>query len=325
MVKDPDYKMSVRTADASFYHEGSNVRIVPAENDPLFVIDDKITNNKGEISLIRDDIAAVKVLKGAEATDKYGDKGKNGVLEIITKKYAAEKGLKIPEIPTSSNNPGEAPTFQGQDRTFFREWVSKHTNYPAEAYQKGIEGWVSVNFTVNPDGSVSNVTSVSGDKLLSDEVIRVVKSSKWDPAKNGSNAKPFDSNITLKFASGTKSGGTTAFQVQNADALLYRVDAAPEYPGGEKALFDFIKNNLKYPKEALAEKLEGKVIVRFIITKEGKSEGISVLKGINPPIDAEAIRVIGLIKNWKPGKLNGKVVNVWYMVPVTIELPPATK
>jgi TonB family protein len=226
MVKDPNYKMSVRTQDASFYHEGSNVRIVLTQNkDAIIVIDDKITSNKGEITLNRDDIAASKLLKGAEAIDKYGDKGKNGVLEIITKKHAAEIGLKLPEIPMSSNNPSDAPAFQGQ----------------------------------------------------------------------------------------------------NADAPLNRVDEMPNYPGGEKALLDFIKSNIKYPKEALATKLEGKVIVRFIVTKEGKSEGISVIKGVNPLIDAEAIRVIGLLKNWEPGKLNGKEVNTWEMIPVTFELPKATK
>ncbi len=228
MVKDPNYKMSVRTPDASFYHEGPNVRIVLTQNrDAIIVIDDKITSYKGEVTLTRDDIfpGPIKVLKAADALNKYGEKGKNGVLEIITKKHAEEIGLKIPEIPMSSNQTGNEPTFQGQ----------------------------------------------------------------------------------------------------NADAPLNRVDEMPEYPGGEKALSDFIKNNIKYPKEALTEKLEGKVIVRFIVTKEGKSEGISVLKGVNPAIDAEAIRVIGLIKNWEPGKLNGKVVNVWYMIPVTFELPKPTK
>jgi len=226
MVKDPNYKMSVRTPDASFYHEGSNVRIVLIQNkDAIVVIDDKITGSKGEITLNRDDIAASKLLKGAEAIDKYGDKGKNGVLEIITKKHAAEIGLKLPEIPMSSNTPNDEPTFQGQ----------------------------------------------------------------------------------------------------NADAPLNRVDEMPHYPGGEKALLDFIKSNIKYPKEALASKLEGKVIVRFIVTKEGKSEGISVIKGVNPLLDAEAMRVIGLLKNWEPGKFNGKVVNTWEMIPVSFELPKATK
>ena len=226
MVKDPNYKGTVRTNDATFYHEGSNVRIVLIQNkDAIIVIDDKITSNKGEITLNRDDIVASKLLKGAEAIDKYGDKGKNGVLEIITKKHAAEIGLKLPEIPMSSNNPSDAPTFQGQ----------------------------------------------------------------------------------------------------NADAPLNRVDEMPNYPGGEKALLDFIKSNIKYPKEALASKLEGKVIVRFIVTKKGKSEGISVIKGVNPLLDAEAIRVIGLLKNWEPGKFDGKVVNTWEMIPVTFELPKATK
>lgn len=225
MVKDPNYKITVATMDWKAYHDGPNVRIVLNQKDAIIVVDDKVTSNKGEITLLRDDIAAAKMLKGTEATAKYGEKGKNGAYEIVTKKYAAETGFKIPEIPMSIDQTFNEPAYQGQ----------------------------------------------------------------------------------------------------NADAPLNRVDEMPEYPGGEKALLDFIRNNIKYPKEALAEKIEGKVIVRFIVTKEGKSESISVLKGINPAIDAEAIRVIGLIKNWKPGKLNGKVVNVWYMIPVTFELPKSNK
>lgn len=97
MVKDPNYKMGVRTPDASFFHEGPNVHIVLTElKEAIIIIDGKDTGKKGEITLIREDIAASKLLKGAEATDKYGEKGKNGILEIVTKKHAAEIGLKEP-------------------------------------------------------------------------------------------------------------------------------------------------------------------------------------------------------------------------------------
>ena len=88
------------------------------------------------------------------------------------------------------------------------------------------------------------------------------------------------------------------------------------YPGGESELLNFIKINTKYPDEAKTEKVEGRVIVRFIITTEGNAEGISVLKSINPLLDAEAIRVASLLKGWKPGIHEGKPVNTWYMIPV---------
>ena len=61
--------------------------------------------------------------------------------------------------------------------------------------------------------------------------------------------------------------------------------------------------------------------MRFIVTTEGNSEAISVLKGIHPLLDAEAIRVISLMKGWEPAKRDGKTVNAWYMIPVAFALP----
>jgi TonB family protein len=99
------------------------------------------------------------------------------------------------------------------------------------------------------------------------------------------------------------------------------VEEMPLYPGGEGELLKFIQDNLKYPEEAKEQKIEGKVIIRFVVNTEGKTEGISVLKGIHPLLDAEAIRVVSLLSGWKPGMQGGKPVPVWYMVPVNFVLP----
>ena len=319
MVKDPNYKMGVRTIDLSYYHEGENVRIRMTDDknlQSLIVIDDKISNNKGEITLKRDDIGLVKVLKGKEATDKYGEKGKYGVIEIITKKRAAELGLNTspPASALKQNrDPYDFPTFQGGDQLAFQKWVASRVKYPEDAKTKKIEGWVSVNYTVNTDGSISKITSALPVKsLLSDEVIRVIKSSpKWEPPKNTDSVKQFTSSVTLKF------------KIPDniiKDAPFIVVKEMPMYPGGDKELLNFIKNNTKYPENAKAEKIEGKVILKFIVTIEGNSEGISILKGINPLLDAEAIRVVSLLKGWKPGIHEGKPVNTWYMIPVNFAL-----
>jgi TonB family protein len=90
-------------------------------------------------------------------------------------------------------------------------------------------------------------------------------------------------------------------------------------------LLNFIKNNTRYPENARAAGIEGRVILRFIVTTEGNADGISVLKGVDPSLDAEAIRVVSMLSGFKPGKQGGKTVNVWYMVPVTFKLSEAQK
>jgi TonB family protein len=319
MVKDPNYKMGVRTPDLSYYHEGENVRIRMTDDknlQSLIVIDDKINNNKGEVTLKRDDVGLVKVLRGKEATNKYGEKGKYGVIEITTKKRAAELGLNTspPASALKQNrDPYDFPTFQGADYLAFQKWVADRIKYPEAAKTKKIEGWVSVNYTVNTDGSISNIKSaLPVNSLLSDEVIRVIKSSpKWEPPKNTDSGKQFTSSVTLKFKLPDNI-------IKDAPILV--VEEMPIYPGGEDELLKFIKNNLKYPEKAKAEKIEGSVILKFIVTTQGNSEGISVLKGVNPLLDAEAIRVVSLLKGFKPGMNGGKPVNTWYMLPVNFAM-----
>jgi TonB family protein len=320
MVKDPNYKQGVRTRDASYYHEGENVRIRMTDDknlQSLIVIDDKISNNRGEITLKRDDVGLVKVLRGKEATDKYGEKGKDGVIEIITKKRAAELGLSTTppaSMLRQTRDPYDFPTFQGGDLPTFQEWVAGRVKYPEDARARKIEGWVSVNYTVNTNGSISNIVTVLPvNSLLSDEVIRVIKlSPKWEPPKNKDTGRQFNSSVTLKFKLPDKI-------IKDAPNDL--VQEMPIYPGGEVELLNFIKNNTKYPEKVKAEKIEGKVIIRFIVTTEGNSEGISVLKGVHPLLDAEAIRIVSLLKGWKPGMQAGKPVNTWYMIPVNFGVP----
>lgn len=319
MVKDPEYKKTVMTIDVTYYHEGENVRIRMTDDknlESLIVIDDKTSNYKGEIKLKRNDIGLVKVLKGKEATEKYGEKGSYGVIEIITKERAAELGLKT-SSPTSKmkqSGPDDFPTFPGGGLPAFREWVTSRVKYPTEAISRKAEGWVTVNFTINTDGSVSNIVSVlPGNSLLSDEVIKVIKSSpNWEPAKNKDTGRPFSSSISLKFSLPDNIIKDAPYDV---------VEEMPIYPGGEDELLNFIKNNTKYPEKAKTEKIEGKVIVKFIVTTEGNSEGLSVLKGVHPLLDAEAIRVVHSLKGWKPAIQDGKSVNAWYMVPVNFAIP----
>ena len=113
---------------------------------------------------------------------------------------------------------------------------------------------------------------------------------------------------------------TTNYSPEKTQGPFEVVDVMPQYPGGDKALMDFIGDNIKYPKEAVANNIQGRVIVRFTVTKEGKTEGSSVITSANPLLDAEALRVIESISGWTPGKIGGKDVDTWFAIPVTFIL-----
>ena len=278
-----------------------------AESNMLIVVDDLITETRPA----GNQIASVKFLKDKEATDKYGEKGKNGVMEYMTLKRAAELGIKV---PFRRRNPEDFPTFQGQRYTGFTDWVVNQVKYPPEAQAKQIEGWVQINFTVEPDGTISNVKSNGiTDPVLREAVIKVVQSSpRWEPAKNPLSKEPFTTGFQLKFKLPDLIMREEPFVV---------VEEMPKYPGGEIELLKFLAENTQYPEAAKAEKIEGKVIIRFVVNTEGNTEGLSILKGVHPLLDAEAVRVVSMLSGFKPGMQNGKAVPVWYMVPVNFTLP----
>ena len=98
------------------------------------------------------------------------------------------------------------------------------------------------------------------------------------------------------------------------------VEEMPQYPGGPQALFKFLGENVHYPEEAEKAGIQGRVIATFIVEKDGSISQPTVVKSVDPLLDAEAIRVISAMPNWKPGKQNGKVVRVKYTVPLSFNL-----
>lgn len=97
-------------------------------------------------------------------------------------------------------------------------------------------------------------------------------------------------------------------------------DKVAEFPGGLQGLMNFLSQNIKYPKSAVKNNIQGKVIVKFKVTKEGYVDSVKVVKGVDPVLDAEAVRVIKKMPRWTPGFHNGKVVNTYLNLPVTFRL-----
>lgn len=107
--------------------------------------------------------------------------------------------------------------------------------------------------------------------------------------------------------------------------LVYTaVEQMPRYPGGEAEMMRFIGEHVIYPKEAMDADEEGRVVVKFVIDAEGKVTDPVVMRGVSPSLDAEALRVVGEMPRWEPGRANGEAVSTQYVLPVAFKLSKKT-
>ena len=116
-------------------------------------------------------------------------------------------------------------------------------------------------------------------------------------------------------------GGLSALEDAPSNDSIYQiVDEMPQYPGGEKAMMEYVAKNVKYPQEAKDKEIDGRVFVSFVVEKDGSVSNVKVMRGIGGGCDEEAVRVISAMPKWKPGIKDGKPVRVSYMMPLSFKL-----
>ena len=98
------------------------------------------------------------------------------------------------------------------------------------------------------------------------------------------------------------------------------VEEMPSFPGGQGALMSFLNSNIKYPVVAQENGVQGRVIVGFVVERDGSITDVKVMRSVDPSLDREAQRVVKAMPRWKPGKQNGSAVRVKYTVPVVFRL-----
>jgi len=113
---------------------------------------------------------------------------------------------------------------------------------------------------------------------------------------------------------------TTEKNKGNTDEVYVIVEDEPKYPGGTEALHNFLMSNLRYPENATKEKVEGIVLVQYVIDKEGKVQQAKIMRGISPEIDQEALRLTNSIKGWKPATQHGKPIETVISMPIQFSL-----
>lgn len=108
--------------------------------------------------------------------------------------------------------------------------------------------------------------------------------------------------------------------VEQKEEVYIGVEINPSFPGGEEELMKYIRDNLRYPVIAAENNIEGRVTIRFVVNKRGEVTDVTVLRGLDPACDNEAIRVVKSMPKWIPGKQNGVAVNVYYTLPIVYKL-----
>lgn len=222
-------------------------------------------------------------------------------------------------------------------------WIREHLNYPKEAVEKGLSGSLFVNFVVADDGSVRNVevdkSYSDKDMLLQKEAVRLIKSMpKWTPATykgQAVNVKMFapvnfklDENgkpKTYKKSSDKQSASVqTEFKPERHQIPdMAAVSVQPKFEEKGDKLTEWIAEHIQYPADARQAKIEGRVIVEFIIDKDGSVIEPKVVKGLSDSLNAEALRLVKSLPRWTPGRVNGKAAQTRYTLPINFRLAKA--
>lgn len=102
--------------------------------------------------------------------------------------------------------------------------------------------------------------------------------------------------------------------------IFTTVEQMPMYPGGDGALLGYLRDNIHYPTVAAENGVQGRVVVGFVVERDGSITDVKILRGVDPSLDREAMRVVKSMPKWTPGKQNGSAVRVKYQVPVSFRL-----
>ncbi len=229
------------------------------------------------------------------------------------------------------------PSFKGN----FRAFLEKNLRYPTEALESNAQGKVVIDFLVDKKGDLSKIklseqTETKNEALVK-EAIRIIKLTavgRWNAGKKYNKAVKSNYFQTINFAIAEEeteyeiaTSGNETIELPKTDSSLYendilgKLDIEAKYNGNFKT---FLEENLKYPKKAIKNNIQGKVIVKFIIDKSGKISDIKIddfSPQKNELLVAEAIRIIKLTSgNWNAGIKNGNKVSVYHLQAINFML-----
>lgn len=185
------------------------------------------------------------------------------------------------------------------------------------------------SFVVGKDGAISEAEVIRGvSPELNEEALRVINSMPvWSPGKQRGKAVnvKYTVPVTFRLSGGKKKTSSRIVQrqikeVDTSGRVFTVVQQMPEFPGGQASLLKYLATRIKYPAIAQENGIQGRVSCSFVVDTDGSLKNIEVIRGIDPSLDREAVRVIREMPKWNPGVQNNMAVAVKYTVPVTFRL-----
>lgn len=351
----PETKTQTNNTKASFFNPKiESIDSVLNLKTSLIYIDDKLSTKADVDQLKSGQIDHIYILKDQLATASYGDKGKNGVIKITTKKGDAraenENSSITQTIKVHTNSPFKFGNSDGsgnqplivKDGVIAKDQIAD--NISPETIEsinvlkgesatkiygaKGKNGVILIR-TKKGESAAQNtpievkLTETSGTEpkplIVIDGVIAENQNiDKIDPETIESMAVLKDESATKKYGEKGKNGVMEITSKSKTPFSL--IEEMPSFPGGVEALRTFVSSTMKYPVIALENGIQGQVYVKFVVEKTGTVTNIKISRGVDPSLDNEALRIVKSMPKWNPGKQNGETVEVAYVIPVNFEL-----
>ncbi len=220
----------------------------------------------------------------------------------------------------------------------YAQFLASHQKYPAAAMQKNIQGTVRVSFVVEKTGTVNEVkVELPVAPVLDAEAIRLIKSGpKWTPAKHRNQVVRQRVVVPVSFVMSPATevavvgGGkqrpitTSAADIAASANPNVRPVVAPDSPtqpvGGNQVFFDWIEKNQQYPVLARQRKIQGRVMVEFMVQPDGSLTDARVIRKMGSGLDEEALRLIKAAPKWQPAMFQGKPIKQKMVLPVLFQL-----
>ena len=209
----------------------------------------------------------------------------------------------------------------------FQDYVSDNLTYPTLSLRNKTQGTVEVAFIIEKNGTVGNVEIVKGlDEACNKEAIRVIKGSpKWEPARHKGQVVRQRVTMPVLFTIPTqltippdKTSVDLKTETPEVKQIQPEESARPE--GGLDAFFNYVKQNQQYPAKARKNKIQGKVMVSFMVEKDGSLTDMKVIKKFGNGLDEEAMRLVEKGPKWLPAKFQGEPIRQKMILPIIFQL-----
>ena len=330
------------------------------DKNPLFVVDGKVYK-QDLINIDPNDVLSINVMNKIshdfnEIVKKYGNQAENGVVFIYTKSYKGsiqeepEKEIfkiveQMPRFPGCENEPSQFEKKDCSNRKML-DYIAKHLKYPSEAKDKSIEGTVVAQFTINKDGSVSDINIIRdigggcGQAVI--EILKTMNDmpEKWLPGKQAGKNVNVLYTLPVKFKmtddqpipkvveklpkkseeESKKEAFKTMLEMAAFPGSENETDPMKRLSGSFNEMTKFIQKRLKYPSKAKENNIEGPVYIRITIDANGKVTDAMIKEDIGFGCGEEALRVVRMMPNWFPATKDGKAVASTQTISISFKL-----